>query len=191
MNKTHSAKRMAFSDRSAFRAWLDLHGQDHDGIWIIGYKDNKIENITYAEALEEALCYGWIDGIVKNLDEATYIRYFAPRKPDSYFSKKNRLLVDKLASEGRMAPPGWAAIARAKEKGRYDGDRTDETILDHADEFLDLLVDEGAKAYFTQLSNSSKKAYLGFYYSAKTEVTRNRRLERIKVRLIEKMPLPL
>ncbi|MFA5235972.1 MAG: YdeI/OmpD-associated family protein [Bacilli bacterium] len=191
MNKTQTAKRMSFLDRAAFRSWLETHGRDHEGIWLMGYKDKKVISISYAEALEEALCFGWIDGIVKSIDEKTYMRYFAPRKPESYFSEKNRRTIEKLASAGAIAPEGWAAIAKAKERGHYDVDTGAKATDENYETLLGLLTDEEAKSFFIGLSNSSKKAYLGLYFSAKTEATRKRRLERIAARLIEKMPLPL
>jgi uncharacterized protein YdeI (YjbR/CyaY-like superfamily) len=191
MNKTQIAKRISFPDRASFRTWLEIHGHDHEGFWLLGYKDKKVKSITYAEALEEALCFGWIDGVLKSLDDKTYIRYFAPRKPESYFSEKNRQTIEKLAAQNLVAPEGWAAIERARERNHYDVDTGVEDTIENYETLLSLIDDERAKSFFIQMSKSSKRAYLGFYFSAKTEATRKRRLERIIARLIDNMPLPL
>jgi uncharacterized protein YdeI (YjbR/CyaY-like superfamily) len=89
-------KLLTFVDRQAFRKWLGKHGPESDGVWLLFGKKGKIATLTAAEALEEALCHGWIDGHVKSIDENSYKKYFARRLPKSNWSEKNKKLAQHL-----------------------------------------------------------------------------------------------
>src|SRR4051812_9186811 len=104
--------------RPAWRRWLAKNGARSPGIWLIyDKKSNKPDRLAYADAVEEALCYGWIDSTLRALDETRYMQLFTPRKPKSSWSKLNKTRVARLIEEGLIAPPGLAAIETAKANG--------------------------------------------------------------------------
>ena len=112
---------MAFKSAGAFERWLARNHDRSDGIWIkFAKKGSGIPSVTYAEALDSALCHGWIDGQAKPLDEKQYLQRFTPRRKRSIWSKRNVGKVEKLIEEGRMTPAGQAEIDRAKADGRWD-----------------------------------------------------------------------
>lgn len=113
------AEELIFPDRATFRQWLEAH-TDHPGVWLIFSKDKHLSTISAAHALEEALCFGWIDGQMERLDDRRYHKYFSPRRPQSKWSEKNRDLAERLDSEGRMTDTGYAAIAAARNAGTWD-----------------------------------------------------------------------
>jgi len=190
MSKIDYAKKLDFSSLLEFREWLTKHAQEHEGIWIIGHKKSKRPSISYAEALEEALCFGWIDGIVKSIDEDIYIRYFAPRVATSFFSAKNRGIIEKLEQEGKITKLGYEAIDRAKKNGRYQDDDSSVISKEIEDELFQTLEKHGLLAKFKAMGNSSKRAYLGFIASAKTETTKQKRIARSVERIKEGLALP-
>jgi uncharacterized protein YdeI (YjbR/CyaY-like superfamily) len=108
-------------DAAAWRAWLALHHATAAGIWLVLAKKGTVEptNVTYDQALEEALCHGWIDGLVGRRDETTYRQRFTPRRRRSSWSKRNTDLAERLLAEGRMHPAGVAELERAKADGRW------------------------------------------------------------------------
>lgn len=190
MSKIANAKKFEFASRQEFRDWLVKHAHNHDGIWIIGHKQGKIPSISYAEALEEALCFGWIDGIVKSIDEDIYIRYFAPRVATSFFSAKNRGIIEKLEKQGKIAKLGYEAIDRAKQNGRYQDDVSGVISKEMEDELFQALEKHGLLDKFKAMGNSSKRAYLGFIASAKTETTKQKRIARSVERIKAGLALP-
>src|SRR5437879_7603508 len=110
-------------DASAWRAWLARHHADPGGVWLVLAKKGT-ENptgLTYDQALEEALCHGWIDGQARRRDEATYRQRFTPRRKRSAWSKRNTGIAERLGAEGRMQPAGHAEVKRAKADGRGEG----------------------------------------------------------------------
>ena len=121
---------LIFADVTAWRAWLCENDDDTVGVWLVLAKKGTTEptTLTYDQALEEALCHGWIDGQVGRRDERTYRQRFTPRRARSPWSKRNVGLVGRLLKEGRMHPAGLAAVERAKGDGRweaaYAGQRT-------------------------------------------------------------------
>ncbi len=110
------------ADAAAWLAWLSKHHEHSSGIWLRLAKKGTTEptRLSYDEALEEALCHGWIDGQVRRLDELTYRQRFTPRRARSAWSKRNINLVERLTGEGRMKPAGMAAVERAKADGRWE-----------------------------------------------------------------------
>jgi mannose-6-phosphate isomerase-like protein (cupin superfamily) len=104
-------KTLRVSDRAGWRVWLDRNHQSEKEVWLVLRKrHSKKKWISYDEAVEEALCYGWIDGIIRRVDEASYVQRFTPRKPGSNWSRSNMARFRRLVSEGRMAAPGLAAF---------------------------------------------------------------------------------
>ena len=113
-------KLLTFADRQAFRGWLGKFGAESDGVWLLFGKKGKIVTLSAGEALEEALCHGWIDGQIQSLDENTYKKYFARRLPKSKWSVKNKKLAQTLMEKGLMTRQGLEAIERARKNGLWD-----------------------------------------------------------------------
>ncbi|MDT3696233.1 MAG: YdeI/OmpD-associated family protein [Ignavibacterium sp.] len=177
-------KILTFTDRQAFREWLGKYGSESDGIWILFSKKGKFITLSAAEALEEALCYGWIDGQMQSLDDNTYKKYFARRLPKSKWSIKNKKLAQTLIENGIMTQQGLEAIDRAKKNGSWDNAKriliTDEQIK----KFMEVI--HPYKLAYTNLvamSHSVQRTYTGFYLDAKSDKTRQDRLEKIIDRL--------
>jgi uncharacterized protein YdeI (YjbR/CyaY-like superfamily) len=110
------------ADAAAWRAWLDQHEDDSDGVWLALAKKGTTgpTTLTYAQALDEALCSGWIDGQKRSNDAATFLQRFTPRRRASLWSERNIGLVAALVAEGRMRSRGLAEVDRAKADGRWD-----------------------------------------------------------------------
>lgn len=173
-----------FADRAALRAWLAAQGDQGTGTWLLFGKPGGPATVSAAEALEEALCHGWIDGQIKRVDDLAYVKYFAPRRRGSKWSARNRHLVEKLTERGLMTPAGLAAVEAAQSDGCWDTPADPATVSDQAD-VLDALLrgHEPAYANWSRMSPSVRRTYTNFYLDAKTEQTRARRLERIIGRL--------
>jgi uncharacterized protein YdeI (YjbR/CyaY-like superfamily) len=112
---------LPFADAPAFEAWLDAHHGDEPGVWIrFAKKGRGIASITLPEAIEVAMCFGWIDSKMHGLDDDFYVLRFQPRRPKSAWSQRNKELVERLIAEGRVRPAGIAAVESAKADGRWD-----------------------------------------------------------------------
>jgi uncharacterized protein YdeI (YjbR/CyaY-like superfamily) len=170
-----------FPEPDGWRQWLDAHHADTDGIWLKMYKKaTGIKTITYAEALDAALCYGWIDGQMKKADETAYLQKFTPRRKNSMWSKRNIEYIARLEAAGLMMPAGRAEVDRAQADGRWDAayDKPSEMIM--PDYFLEALdKNPKAKAFFATLNKTNTYAIAWRLQTAKTEVTRQRRLEKL------------
>jgi len=109
------------ADRAAWRAWLEAHHAMATVVWLLLHKKHVDESsVTYDEAVEEALCWGWIDGLTNRWDERSYAVRFTPRKPGSVWSESNIARVEKMIAEGRMTPAGRALVDEAKRRGTWD-----------------------------------------------------------------------
>ena len=111
-------KELIFETRALFREWLENAGTTSDGIWLVFAKTNTLKTLSAHEALEEALCFGWIDGQMQSINEDKYRKYFARRREKSNWSDKNKELVRKLIQKGLMTPKGMEAVACAKQNGQ-------------------------------------------------------------------------
>ena len=112
---------LSFNSSVEFENWLELNIINTKGIWVRFFKKNSgIASITYAEALDVALCYGWIDGLLKKHDENSYLQKFTPRRPKSMWSKRNVEHITRLETEGRMKPSGIIEVEKAKRDGRWE-----------------------------------------------------------------------
>ena len=166
-----------FSDRESFRQWLHDNCLSGSGIWLLFGKSGGPKTIKASEALEEALCFGWIDGQLKSLDEKTYMKYFSERRKNSNWSEKNKKLAEKLEKQGLMTDYGREKIQQAKGNGKWAALRppsvTEEQIL-----FVSDLLKESEPAYsnFQSMSPSVKKTYTRAYFDAKTDEGRAGRL---------------
>jgi uncharacterized protein YdeI (YjbR/CyaY-like superfamily) len=169
---------MELDSPEAFRAWLDEHHTQPEGIRLkIAKKGTGIASITYAEALDEALCHGWIDGQKEAFDETWFVQRFTPRRARSRWSKVNRERIERLTAEGRMQPAGLAQVEAAKADGRwdaaYDGSRT-ATVPDDLQAALD--AEPAAKAFFETLTSANRYAILYRVQDAKRPETRAKRI---------------
>lgn len=173
-----------FPDRESFREWLDVNHDESGGIWLLFGKKGGPVTLTAAEALEEALCFGWIDGQMRSLDAAEYRKYFARRTPKSKWSEKNKKLAQELIDRGMMTHHGLAAIERAKEGGAWDAARCERVGDEQIEAFRELIRQyELAHANLSVMPRSIQRTYTGFYLEAKSEKTRQNRLEKIVDRL--------
>ena len=168
----------AFADAGAWAEWLADHHTRSDGIWLrIFKKDSGEKTVSYADALDEALCYGWIDGQKKKLDSDSWIQKFTPRRARSIWSKRNIAHIERLTNEKRMKPAGLKAFEEAKNDGRlaaaYDAP-SNSTI---PDDFLRLLENNNAaKSFFESLNKANKYAITWRLQTAKKPETREKRM---------------
>jgi uncharacterized protein YdeI (YjbR/CyaY-like superfamily) len=167
-----------FASPQAWEEWLAEHHATSKGVWIkYAKKGSGVESVKYAEAVEVALCYGWIDGQAASLDESYSLQRFTPRGPRSNWSKINRARVEKLIEEGRMRPAGLTAVEKAKSDGRweraYDSPRT-ATVPDDLQRAFDQNPE--AAAYFATLDSTNRYAVLYRIQDAKRPETRARRI---------------
>ncbi len=175
---------LTFTNRQAFREWLGKYGTESQGIWLRFGKKGQLVTLSAAEALEEALCYGWIDGQIQSLDDDTYKKYFAPRLPKSKWSVKNIALAQMLMEKGLMTARGLEAIERARKNGLWD-DAKRIVIDDEQIQRFKEIIQPYVLAYnnFENMSHSVQRTYTGFYLDAKSDNTRQTRLQKIIDRL--------
>lgn len=172
-----------FESRRDFREWLEQNHSQPEGMWLILGKDGGPTTVSAMDALEEALCFGWIDGQIRRIDDTTYKKYFSPRRKKSPWSTRNKELVKKLHRLGLITPAGEIAIKAAKESGSWNVEF--EKITDgQVEDFKELLFGhEPARSHFLKMSPSVQKNYTGFYLSAKREETKVKRFLQIVDRL--------
>lgn len=172
--------RLQPTSRQEWRDWLAANHATSPGIWFVYYKQSSgKQQVSYDDAVEEALCFGWIDSLTRTLDDERYIQLFTPRKPKSIWSKPNKERVARLLEQGLMAEPGLVKIEAAKRDGSWNAyDDIDAMIIpdDLAQAFA---ANPTAEAYFQTLSNSAKKGILWHIASAKRPETRAKRIEQI------------
>jgi uncharacterized protein YdeI (YjbR/CyaY-like superfamily) len=167
-------------DAAAWRAWLGEHHADPAGVGLVLAKKGKVEptSLTYDQALEEALCHGWIDGQVGRRDEHTYRQRFTPRRPRSTWSKRNTGIAERLLAEGRMHPAGVAEVERAKADGRWDAAYAGSADIEvPPDLAAALAANPRAQAMFAILTSQNRYAVLYRIAGAKRADTRARRIE--------------
>jgi Uncharacterized protein conserved in bacteria len=175
---------LEFTDKLAFRAWLGQNGVISGGVWLLFGKKGGPVTLTAGEALEEALCFGWIDGQMQSLDGTQYKKYFARRRAKSKWSDKNKKLAQLLIEQGRMAPEGLEAIEGAKQNGAWDASARVRIGDEEVEAFRGLIsLYEPAYANLLDMSPSVQKNYTGYYLETKTPEARQTRLEKIIDRL--------
>lgn len=177
-------KILTFTDRQAFRDWLGEHEKESDGVWLLFDKSRKPVTLSAGEALEEALCHGWIDGQIQSLDDQTYKKYFARRRLKSKWSAKNKELAQTLIQKGLMTSQGLEAIERAKRNGAWD--KAERVLIDDEKIAMFKAVVQPYESAYTNLlamSHSVQRTYTAFYLDAKSDKTRQARLEKIIDRL--------
>jgi uncharacterized protein YdeI (YjbR/CyaY-like superfamily) len=166
-------------DAAAWRAWLDEHHGDDAGVLVVLAKKGTTDptSLTYDQALEQALCYGWIDGQVRRRDEATYLQRFTPRRARSMWSKRNVAAAERLMAAGRMHPAGAAAVEAARADGRWEAAYAGPAeITVPADLAAALAAEPAAQAMFGRLNSQNRFAILFRVGNAKREETRAKRI---------------
>jgi len=171
----------AFKTDKEFEKYLAKHYADEQGIWIRLYKKaSGVKSINYAEALDVALCYGWIDGQVQRYDEKSYLQRFTPRRSRSPWSQRNIEHIARLTKAGRMKPPGLAAVAEAKKNGRWASAYSSASNAQVPDDFLKALDEnKKAKEFYKTLNKTNLYAIYYRVNDAKKPETRAKRIETI------------
>lgn len=174
-----------FKTRDAFRGWLEANGQSSEGVWLVFGKTKAFVTLKAGEELEEALCFGWIDGQMKRVDDQSYIKYFSARRKNSKWSAKNKTLVESLEKRGLMTDIGREKIEEAKKNGQWDSAARPSAITEEQIEAVAGLLSENeqARANFQNMPPSVKKTYTRAYLDAKTEAGRAKRLAWMTERL--------
>ncbi len=172
---------ISFETPKLFNSWLKKNHDKSPGIWIKFYKkDSGVQSVVYAEALDEALCYGWIDSQSKSLDEKAYLQKFTPRGTKSMWSKRNREHVARLSKEKRIMPAGLTQIENAKKDGRWDDAYDSPKNMTVPPEFLKLLAkNKIANAFYKTLSKTNTYAISWRLQTAKKPETREKRIKTI------------
>jgi uncharacterized protein YdeI (YjbR/CyaY-like superfamily) len=172
---------LPFKNAAAFRQWLDAHHAATKGVWLRIYKKaTGTETVTHAEALDEALCYGWIDGQRKGYDEVSFLQKFTPRRPKSLWSKRNVEYIARLSEAGLMMPAGMLEVQKAQEDGRWGAAYDKATDMKVPDDFLSALKkNPKAEEFFKTLNKTSLFAIGWRLQTAKTPETRLRRLNKL------------
>ncbi|MFG3122942.1 YdeI family protein [Streptomyces sp. NPDC048208] len=177
---THDLETVVFESAEAFEAWLGEHHAVSPGIWLkLRKKGPGIVALDYAQALDVALCYGWIDGQKTKFDDQWWLQRFTPRRPRSRWSKVNRDKVAALTEQGRIRPPGQAEIARAKADGRWEAAYDSASTATVPDDLMAALTAVPAAAEsFENLDRQNRYAILYRVQDAKKPETRARRIEK-------------
>lgn len=177
-------ERMGFDSRESFRSWLEKNHDQSSGIWMVFFKQKlNVNCIDYAEALEEALCFGWIDSIIKKVDDDHYLRKFTPRTNISKWSDQNKKLVLQLMEKNRMTEAGLKKIDVYVKSGRVDwvvesptGDAMEKGLVVPDFILKELADNEPALTNFNRLAPTYKRHYVLWITSAKREETIKKRL---------------
>ena len=168
---------LQFASREDFRAWLSENCLTSGGVWVLFGKVGGPKTVKAGEALEEALCFGWIDGQMQSIDKKAYRKYFARRNKNSKWSDKNKSLAGELEKQGIMTDFGRAKIAEAKHNGQWDAPQAPAVTEEQVAVLSGLLKDhEPAYTNFLAMSPSVKKTYMRAYMDAKTDSGREKRL---------------
>lgn len=175
---------LSFSTRKDFRKWLSGNAQTSDGVWLVFGKTKKVVTLTANEELEEALCFGWIDGQMKSIDDTKYVKYFARRRAKSVWSDKNKKTVQTLREKGIVTELGEQAIALAIQNGTWDTPKRAPITGEQIDSLAKKLHGiSPAYENFMNMSPSVQRTYTGAYLAPKSDDARQRAFDRIVDRL--------
>jgi len=178
------APELLFTSREDFRAWLQENAQISEGVWLTFGKTKAVVTISAKDALEEALCFGWIDGQMQSVDNTKYLKYFAKRRPKSVWSDKNKKTVETLRAKGVMTELGEKAVETAMKNGSWNTTKSDPVTDEQVEAFAEKLVGiSPACENFNNMSRSVRFTYTRRYLSFKTEESRQRDFEKIVDRL--------
>jgi uncharacterized protein YdeI (YjbR/CyaY-like superfamily) len=172
---------LTFSSTEDFTSWMAKHHKESSGIWIRLFKiKSKVSTITYAEALDVALCYGWIDGQKKSYNTESWLQKFTPRRRKSIWSQRNREHVERLYKSGLMQPAGIEEVEAAKADGRWEQAYESAGNMTVPTDFLnELAKDKKAEAFFKTLNKTNLYSIVWRLQTAKKPETRNKRMKAI------------
>lgn len=179
MGELEMVEQLHLSNRNEWRAWLEKNYATKKEVWLIYYKKHTgVPSIPYEDSVEEALCFGWIDGIIKRIDDERCARKFIPRRSRSRWSESNKKRAETVINEGRMTEAGMARVDDAKRSGEWFKSNVVPKNLT-LPAFIEEALTKNKKASenFNKLAESYKKLYVRWISSAKREKTRLRRLE--------------
>jgi uncharacterized protein YdeI (YjbR/CyaY-like superfamily) len=169
---------LLMQDAAAWRGWLHQHHATAKQVWLIIYnKGSKTKSVTYPEALDEALCYGWIDSKINKRDAESHYQFFSVRNAKSNWSKVNKDKVERLLAAGKMQPAGMAMIKLAKQTGTWKALEEVDNTITPPDLQAALDAQPKATAYFNAFPRSVKRGILEWILNAKTSVTRQKRID--------------
>lgn len=163
-----------------WRKWLEENHQSEQSVWLVYYRQKtNVPSLTWSEAVDEALCFGWIDSTKKTIDKERYMQYFSRRKPTSTWSKVNKDKVAHLIQNDLMTTAGFDSIATAKQNGNWSLMDDVEKLIVPEDLEIALNAHEGAMAFYQRQSNSHKRSLLYWVVIAKRSETRAKRIEEV------------
>jgi len=191
--KMKSTDQLYVSSREEWRKWLEKNYSVKKEVWLIYYKTRTGKpSIPYDGSVEEALCFGWIDGILKKLDDEKFSRKFTPRRKNSRWSESNKKRVEKMIKEGRMTEAGMALIREAKQSGEWSRAPVDKRELEIPLFFKEALAkNKKASDYFNTLASTYQRHFVGWVSSAKRKETQMKRLAEALSYLEKNKKLPL
>ncbi|TAF54177.1 MAG: hypothetical protein EAZ62_03830 [Sphingobacteriia bacterium] len=169
---------LAFKTAASFRQWLSKNHGQTQGIWLIIYhKNSGVASINYPDAVDQAICYGWIDSKINQRDENSFFQFFSPRNPKSNWSRVNKEKVERLLAAKKMAEPGLAMVALAQKTGTWTAlDQVEQGIIPpDLDKALSLY--SNARSFFTAFPPSVKRGILEWINNAKQDSTRQKRID--------------
>jgi uncharacterized protein YdeI (YjbR/CyaY-like superfamily) len=168
---------LKFKNRREWRKWLSRNGNKSRGVWLaIQKKDSKIEGMRYLEAVEEAICYGWIDSTVRRLDEDCFIQWYSPRKEDSVWSLINKKRAIELKKKGKMTKNGLRSVEAAKRNGKWQIAYSSRVPVEVPNNISRKLRSHGVLKKFNSLTQSQKLQYVYWIERAKRQETKDRRI---------------
>jgi uncharacterized protein YdeI (YjbR/CyaY-like superfamily) len=172
---------MSFKNQKEWRVWLSKNYSKQDGVWIRFFKKaSGVETVVYKEALDEALCFGWIDSLLNSYDDVSYMQKFTPRRKKSLWSKVNQEKVKKLIEQKKMTKHGLKEVELAKQDGRWDRAYDSPSTMEVPDALQKyFLKNKKEKDFFDSLSRSNKYAFIWRLQTAKTKETQEKRLKMI------------
>jgi uncharacterized protein YdeI (YjbR/CyaY-like superfamily) len=178
---------LPFASKKKWQDWLAKQHDKSTGVWLkLAKKDSAVDSVNYEEALDIALCYGWIDGQKKSFDDKYWLQKFTPRGKKSIWSKINTEKVERLIASGEMKPAGLKAIEAAKQDGRWDAAYSSQRNMSVPEDFQAALdQNEKAKAAFARLKSAERYSFLFRIHNAKKPETRARRIQQF-VEMLER-----
>ena len=181
MDKGSGGEIAAFSSAKELERWLAKNHAKSTGIWLRFFKKNSgVPSVSYHEALDAAICFGWIDGQLKKYDEESWLRKFTPRRPKSVWSKRNREHAERLIRAGKMQTAGLQEVEAAKQDGRWKAAYDSASKMEIPNDFRkELAKNKRAKAFFETLNRANVYAIVWRLQTAKNPETRQRRLATI------------
>lgn len=185
-------RKVHLTNRSGWRRWLAKnHDREEDGVWLVFHKKTTGKpSLEYEDAVEEALCFGWIDSIVKKIDDERYCRKFTPRKQHSRWSSINKRRVAKVIKAGIMTEFGLVKVDAAKQSGQWEMDSRPTLNMETPKEWSAALArNKRAKEYFETLAPSYKKQYIAWIVTAKKPETKMKRIRESMALLAKRMKL--